>query len=274
MHEFTRTATDWTLGEVPFQAIDLSQIKDQENLFYLVAAASFVEIASDLYTDNLIHYFKGDEEVIAWLESRWRPEEVRHGHVLRAYVNHVWPEFDWQQAYSAFYAEYSPLCTPDNFEASRSLEMVARCIVETGTATFYQALTQQTTEPVLAGIAARIRADEIGHYKYFYRYFRLYNGKEAPGRLRILGAIKRRLLEARNDDAECALWHAYLVRQPEAHADKAAFRALRSRLGKQVRRHYPLDMAVKMLLRPLSLPDAVTRLLQGPLARLTARFML
>lgn len=274
MSECTTMAAKWTLDQVPFEEINLSLIRNQENLFYLVAAASFVEIASDLYTDNLIHYFNGDNEVIAWLESRWKREEMRHGHVLRAYVGHVWPEFDWQRAYSAFYAEYSKLCTVDQFEASRSLEMVARCIVETGTATFYQTMSQQTAEPVLAGIAARIKADEIGHYKYFYRYFRLYNAKESPGRLRILGAITRRMLEARNDDAECALWHAFIVRQPQGNADKAAFRLLRSQLSRQVRRHYPVAMATKMALKPLDLPDTLVHLLYGPAARLAARLML
>ncbi len=273
MHEFTRTAADWTLDQIPFQDIDRSNTRGREDLFYVVAAASFVEIAADLYTDNLIQYFDGDDEVIDWLENRWKPEEVRHGHVLRAYIGHVWPEFDWRQAYSAFYADYAPRCTMDEFEKSRCLEMAARCVVETGTATFYQALSQQTTEPVLAGIAARIRADEIGHYKYFYRYFRRYNASEAPGRLRIMGAIKRRMLEARNDDAECALWHAFIVRRPEATPDKAAFRALRAQLGRQVRRHYPVSMATKMLLKPLDLPEPVMRLLQGPVARLTTRLM-
>ncbi|NYT61130.1 ferritin-like domain-containing protein [Alcaligenaceae bacterium] len=272
MHASTKTATSWTLDQVPFADVDSAQVRAQEDLFYLIAAASFVEIAADLYTDNLIRYFDGDDEIGAWLESAWRPEEVRHGHVLRDYLCHVWPEFDWQQAYSAFYADYSKLCTVEQFEASRSLEMVARCMVETGTATFYQALAALATEPVLAGIATRIRADEIGHYKYFYRFFLVYNAKEAPGRLRILGAIKRRMLEARNDDAKCALWHAFIVR--EAAPNKSKFNLLRAQLGQKVRRHYPLPMATKMLLKPLDLPDSVAHLLHGPMARLAARLML
>lgn len=272
MHAPNKTTATWTLDQVPFADIDCAQVRAQENLFYLISAASFVEIAADLYTDNLIRYFDGDDEISAWLKSRWRPEEVRHGHVLRDYLCHVWPEFDWQQAYSAFYADYSRLCTVDQFEASRSLEMVARCMVETGTATFYEALGALATEPVLTGIAARIRADEIGHYKYFYRFFLLYNAQETPGRLRIFGAIKRRMLEARNDDAKCALWHAFIVR--DTTPDNAKFHRLRTQLGQEVRRHYPLPMATKMLLKPLDLPDPIAHLLYGPMARLAARLML
>jgi hypothetical protein len=89
------------------------------------------------------------------------------------------------------------------------------------------------------------------------------------GRWCVLVALGRRVLEARRGDAECALWHAYCVRQPEAAADKAAFHALNARLGQQLARHYPVSMAVKMLLKPLDLPTGVSRVLQGPLVRVT-----
>src|SRR5690606_41133839 len=68
-------------------------------------------------------------------------------------------------------------------------------------------------EPVLAGIAARIRAEEVGHYKHFYQYYRRYSQTESPSRWRVLGAIRRRVLEARNSDAEVALWHVYADRK-------------------------------------------------------------
>ena len=37
--------------------------------FYLVAAASLMESATGLYTDNLLDFFAGDEEVTLWLEQ-------------------------------------------------------------------------------------------------------------------------------------------------------------------------------------------------------------
>lgn len=273
MNDLT-TAPQWNLDRIPFDQIDLALVREREDLFYLVTAASFVEIAADLYTDNLIRYFNGDDDVVDWLEHHWKPEEVRHGKALRAYVCHVWPEFDWDRAYSAFFAQYAPLCTVDAFERTRSLEMVARCVVETGTATFYQALADQTEEPVLAGIASRIRSDEISHYKHFYRYFCTYSASEQPGRWRVLAALRRRIVEARNDDADCALWHAFAVRQPADSADKAAFKALSTSLARQIRRHYPLDMATKMLLKPLHLPAVLAHALQGPVARTMAKLLI
>jgi len=274
MHQPTQSAKSWTLDNVPYGDVDPSMVRDQEHLFYLVTAASFIEIAADLYTDNLIQYFDGDQEVVDWLENKWKPEEVRHGYVLRDYVAHVWPGFDWQAAYDGFFQEYSRMCTVDEFEPSRCLEMVARCVVETGTSTFYQAMSQLTEEPVLAGIVARIRADEVGHYKYFYRFFRQYSATEPPGRIKILAALKRRMIEARNDDAECALRHAYAIRCRQGDPGFSSFKELMSTLGAQVKRHYPVDMAAKMLIKPLDLPRTLARLLQGPVATATKKIML
>jgi len=268
MKESTITAPRWGLDNIPFEQVNPELVRDREDLFYLVTGASFVEIASDLYTDNLIQYFQGDEQVVEWLRDHWQHEEMRHGYSLRDYVRTVWPDFDWQAAYDSFFDEYSRLCTVDEFEPTRGLEMAARCVVETGTATFYQALSEQTCEPVLQGIAARIRADEVGHYKHFYQYFKLYSSKESPGRWAVFRAIKRRVLEARNSDAEIALWHVYAQQHGAAadRNDKADFRALCGRLGKQVKKHYPVTMAAKMVLRPLNFPRSVNRMIEGPLA--------
>ena len=261
---------NWDLAHAPLEAIDRSRVASRENLFYILTAASFVEIAADLYTDNLVEYFSGDEEAVKWLDNKWKIEEVGHGQVLRDYVRHVWPEFDWDSAYASFFEDYSRLCTVEEFESTRGLEMVARCVVETGTATFYQAVAELADEPVLIGIANRIRAQEINHYKHFFRLFRKYRETEAPSRLQIALALRRRIFEARQDDAECALWHAYLQRNPDAQADKAQFEQLEKAIAEEVKYHYPIEMAAKMLLRPLRLPGSVNRIIEGPIARWTS----
>lgn len=267
MQEQAIASESWSLNQIPLDSIDRTQVVTRENLFYLLTAASFVEIAADLYTDNLISYFEDDDEAVGWLNSRWKMEEMRHGRSLRAYVRHVWPEFDWERAYTAFFSDYSQHCTIEEFEPTRGLELVARCVVETGTATFYQALASDANEPVLEGIANRIRAEEINHYKHFYHYFRKYCVSEELGRLQIAFALKRRVFEARHDDAECALWHAYAVRNPAGCDDKAQFRSLNAQIGQEIKQHYPISMAAKMLLRPLTLPGGLARVIEAPIAR-------
>ncbi|HKX36498.1 MAG TPA: ferritin-like domain-containing protein, partial [Rhizorhapis sp.] len=51
---------------------------------------------------------------------------------------------------------------------SRRGEMIARCVVESGTSSYYSAIRDASQEPVLQEIAGRIAADEYRHYKLFY----------------------------------------------------------------------------------------------------------
>ena len=57
------TRQHWTLEDIPWQAIRRDAVTQTESYFYLVAAASLMESATDLYTANLIEYFAGDQEV-------------------------------------------------------------------------------------------------------------------------------------------------------------------------------------------------------------------
>ncbi|MFV9474276.1 ferritin-like domain-containing protein [Advenella sp. RU8] len=272
MQKQAHPAMSWSLDNVPYHDIDITAVRSREDLFYLVAGASFIEIAADLYTDNLIEYFNDQPEIMQWLVDYWKFEETRHGHVLRDYTKHVWPEFDWDRAYASFYADYSVQCTQEALEPSRCLEMAARCVVETGTATFYQALSGQANEPVLAHMASLIRADEISHYKHFYQYFRLYRTLDPTSRLKIFRAIARRVMEARNSDAETALWHVYMVqRNVDVNSDKTEFKKMCAQFSQQFRQYYPLGMAAKMLMRPLDLPKAVSRVVEGPLVKVAER---
>jgi len=263
----------WSLDGIPLSAIERDLVRGREDLFYLVTAASFIEIASDLYTSNLRHYFSHDQEVVDWLKNRWEIDEMRHGRALRAYVGHVWPEFDWDRAYGGFIADYSRQCTVDALEPSHGLELVARCVVEMGTSSYYEALGAQAPEPVLAGIAARIRADEINHYKHFYGFFRKYNSAQRVGRLQVLAALGRRAREARRGDAECAIWHVFVVRNPEAAADPSEFQALTARLVQKIKNNFPVARAIKMLLKPLELPPIVDRAIHRPMAQVFMRLL-
>ena len=253
----------WGLDAVPWCGIDLELIRQREDLFYLVTAASFIEIAADLYADNLASYFYDDQEIVDWLQTRWEKEEVRHGQTLRKYVNTVWPEFDWESAYADFYKEYSKKCVVSAYESSQALEMVARCVVETGTATFYEALAAQTIEPLLKGIALNIRTEEINHYKNFYYFFNKLSSDHPVSRPRILLTIIKRLIEARNDDSECALWHVYCHNNRNtSKPNRAEFKKIYGRLAKTLKSHYPYAAGIKMLMKPLRLPTQIKKFMQ------------
>lgn len=258
----------WRIADLDFSRIDLQRVRDDENTFYLVTCASFVESGSDLYTHNLVDFFHDNEEVATWLREQWEVEELQHGAALRAYVEHVWPEFDWQQAYDGFLAEYAGYCKVELLEPTKALEMVARCVVETGTATYYRALSRSVQEPVLRELAARISHDEVNHYKHFYKYFRQYSRSEGVSRSRVLGTLGRRTLEMRNEDADCAIRHALKFREPSRADDPAYLRQLGARMNAIVRTNLTPDMTLKMIMRPLELPSKVQSWVQYPIRQL------
>jgi len=259
----------WRIEDIDLTRIDRQRAAVNEDLLLLLCASSFIESGSDLYTSNLSVFFNGDPEVSEWLNTEWEPEELQHGRALKTYIQYVLPEFDWDTAFRNFFEEYSKTCSFEEFEKTRALEMVARCVVETGTATLYRAIGECSNEPVLKEITDNIRTDEVRHYKHFFRYFKKYNQIEGHGRLAVLGALLRRVMEIKNEDSEIALRHVFAVRYPDRVNDPAYTRELTARVNRLVRHNLSADMCVKMLLKPLDLPAKIQPGVHYPLAKIT-----
>jgi rubrerythrin len=268
-----RARAHWSLADIPYDRIDHAALVGDRRLMELVTAASFIEISSDTYTHNLAEYYRDDAEIVAWLEEGWQREEVQHGAALRRYVETVWPAFDWARAYRNFFAEYEQYCTVAHLAPGRALEMAARCVVETGTASFYRMLSDAAPEPVLRLLAAHIAADEVDHYKHFYRYFRRYAATEQPGRAAVLRTLLRRMTEVDAEDASCAFKHVRLVADPATPFHKKDYDAFRRDVRFMAQRHYRYDAAVKMLMKPLSLGATTSRIVVPSATALTRLFL-
>ena len=258
----------WRLEDIAFEAVDAAVVRDDEFLFTTLASASLVEILAETYSANLVAHFAGDAGVTGWLDASWQHEEVQHGQALRAYVQAVWPEFDWQRAYSGFRDEYSAYCTVEQLEPQRALELVARCVIETGTATFYRALHDYAREPVLRQLLANIKADEVAHYAHFRRYFDVCNAREQHGASAVLATIWRRMREVRGEDAYIAFKHVQMVRHPQRPFEQQAWRRYNRTVRRLARSYYPFAMAVRMLVKPVPLAAPLKRLLEWPLLML------
>ena len=264
----------WRLESLAFDRIETDRIRPNEELFFLLASSSFVESGSDLYTHNLIDHFAGDAELQGWLADHWEQEELQHGRALATYVRHVWPEFDWEKGFRAFWNEYGAVCTASELEMSRGLELAARCVVETGTASLYRALNTLAEEPVLRQLTDHIRSDEVRHFKHFYHFFKLYRERESLGRPRVFRAMLKRVNEIRDEDSDIALRHVFAARYPDRADDEAECKRVTARARDLLRRHIPAEMTVKMLLKPLDLPARLLRWLETPLARVTEKLFL
>jgi len=263
----------WRLEDLDLPAIEHAAIVDDEALFYLLVSASFIETGSDTYTSNLAEHYAAHTDVAAWLTGQWEPEELQHGAALKAYVQAVWPEFPWQQAYDSFFAEYAPLCTVDQLEPDPRLELVARCVVETGTTAYYHTLRELSREPVLTDLLGRIRTDEVGHYKHFFQYFRQLQDGQPVGRARVARVLHARLRELRESDSDVALRHVYAHKGRLFARGDPSFEAVSRRLYALVSSRLPADQAVRMLLRPILLPAWLERRLDPPIARLATWIM-
>ena len=263
----------WSLADIPYDRIEVAALRDDERLFQLIVAASFIEITSDTYTRNLVEFYHGDAEIITWLEDGWQHEEVQHGKALRRYVETAWPAFDWERAYRGFFGEYEALCGVEHLAESRALEMVARCVIETGTASFYRMLSDAAPEPVLRQLAARISADEVDHYKHFYRYFQRYAAAERPSRAAVARTLWRRMGEVDSEDAICAFKHICLVAYPDASFHRDDYQAFRHAVRAIAQQHYHYEMAVKMLLKPLQLGGIASRIAVPSATALTRLYL-
>ena len=245
--------------DINYENINVSKIKDNEFLFFIVSISSFIEITSETYANNLIEYYKDNEEATNWLKNSWEIEEIQHGKALKRYVNTVWPEFDWGKAYNRFLESYLPLCNLEALQPSKGLEMVARMIVETGTSTFYKTLERYSNslnEPILEKIAHYIHKDEVNHYSYFNKFYKYYNEKEKISRKDILKVIINRLKDMNDEDIELAYQAVYETLYNKKY-DPKSYDLFHKEINKMANKYYPYNMAIKMMLNPLRINSII-----------------
>ncbi|GGH61774.1 hypothetical protein GCM10010975_25810 [Comamonas phosphati] len=263
----------WHVSDLDFSRIDRQAVERNEDLFFLLVSASFIETGSDTYAANLAEHYAAYPEISAWLKDHWEAEELQHGQALRVYVEAVWPRFPWQQAYDSFFGEYSKLCTVEELYPDQRLEMVARCVVETGTTAYYHTLRELSDEPVLTELLGHIRNDEVSHYKHFLKYFKELQQEAPVGRARIAGALYGRLKELRESDSDVALRHVWAHKGDYFAGGTTRFEDMAQRIYELVSRRLPADLAVRMLLKPMLLPPRVEELVRTPIFRLATRVM-
>jgi hypothetical protein len=121
------------------------------------------------------------------------------------------PHFDFKIAFARFRDGYKPahFASDDktSIRGSRRGEMIARCVVESGTSSFYSAIREAAQEPVLQEIAGRIAADEFRHYKLFYETLQTQDEPDLPFWRKLMVAMSR-VNEADDDELAYAYYAA------------------------------------------------------------------
>ena len=195
----------WTLDDIPWERFDRAKV--DPDLLSIVKAASLVEQNGADYARYLCNVFAGDPDFSA-AARRWGAEETQHGLALGRWSALADPAFDHAEACARFTAGYRvPLDRALSVRGSRAGELVARCIVETGTSSYYTALADAADEPVLKAICRRIAADEIRHYKLFHLHLERYLAAEGLGFWGRLRIAVGRIAESEDDELCLRLPH-------------------------------------------------------------------
>ncbi|MCP4329490.1 MAG: acyl-ACP desaturase [Alphaproteobacteria bacterium] len=196
----------WTLEDIDWERFDASKV--DSDLLKVVKAASLVEYNGGDYATYLCNVFHDDADfkqaVIAWAE-----EEVQHGRALGRWAELADPDFDFEARFRRFTDGYRlPLDATASVRGTRAGELVARCIVETGTSSYYTALAEAAEEPVLNQLCKNIAGDEFRHYKLFYTHMNRYLERDRIGRLRRLMVVLGRINESEDDELAYAYYAA------------------------------------------------------------------
>ncbi len=251
----------WNADTIPWHEFDASKLSP--DILMVVKAAAMTERNAPDYTRHLKSLFKDNPTYYRLLDD-WEAEEVQHGEMLGRYAEMADPNFKFRERFARFVEGYKvPAVENESLRGSMTGELLARCIVETGTSSMYSALRDATDEPVLKEICHRIAGDEFRHYRWFYDGVQAYLPQEKVSLLRRIMVAVGRIQEtdddelpfafhAANDDFDTPYDHArcnreyskraFAVYRP-VHTERAANMVMKAAglnpqgwLGKQVRK--------------------------------------
>lgn len=195
----------WSVDDIAWDRLDPGLV--DAGLLKVIKAAAMVERNAADYTFYLARVFRDDPDFVAALD-RWRADEIRHGDSLARYAGLADAGFDFATRFKRFTDGYRiPVAADGSVRGSTTGELLARCIVETGTSSFYSAIRDASREPVLRDLCHRIAGDEFRHYKLFYGAMRHAQARDRlPLWRRVLVAVGR--IRESDDDELAYAWHA------------------------------------------------------------------
>lgn len=238
----------WKIEDLPWTRLDASKVGPE--LLQVVKAAALVEYNADTYAEYLCKVFSDDPE-FQDDARRWAVEEVQHGKALGLWAERIDPSWSLETAMARFREGYKPEHFMKDVDASvrgsRSGEMIARCMVETGTSSYYSAIGDSCDEPVLKEICKHIAADEFKHYKLFYDTLNRYLGEERMSRIQRLKVALSRIAESEDDELSYAYFAANFGAN-DAYDRKSCNKAYMTRAYSFYRPKH-LDRAVAMIFK-------------------------
>jgi len=188
----------WRIEQVAWDQFDPSRVEPE--VVPLVKAAAMVERNGDDYALYLQSVFHDDPD-FAGATANWAEEEVQHGEALGRWATLADPGWDFREAFARYREGYRIDVSADaSIRGSRTGELIARCMVETGTSSYYTALGEGSEEPVLKEVCRLIAADEYRHFKLFYDHMKRYLARENLSFAKRLRVAAGRIGESEDDE--------------------------------------------------------------------------
>lgn len=241
----------WRLEDVAWQDFDPGRI--DRNIVPLVKAASMVEKNGVEYAAYLKRVFH-DDPAFQGAADRWAVEEVQHGDALGRWAEMADPGWSFEAGFSRYRTGYKlPLDDAESsLRGSRTGELIARCMVETGTSSYYTALGEAADEPVLKQVCKLIAADEYRHFKLFYDHMKRYLRREHIGVARRLRIAAGRITESEDDE----LAYAYYCGSEAESVPYQHERCIAAYMGRAIGYYrYPhIQRGMGMILKSVGLP--------------------
>ncbi len=240
----------WQIDDVAWDRFDPSKVDPA--IVPLVKAAAMVERNGIDYAIYLKNVFSQDPD-FRMATDNWAVEEVQHGDALGKWSMLADPSWDYEGSFARYKAGYQvPIDVDFSVRGSLTGELIARCMVETGTSSYYTALADATDEPVLEQVCRLIAADEYRHFKLFYDHMKRYLGREKLGMAKRLRIAAGRITESEDDELAFA-FHCGNdpVGVPYDHA-----RCIAAYMGRAMSfyRYKHIERSMGMVLKSVGLP--------------------
>ena len=240
--------THWTLNDLSWNRFERAKV--DTDILRVVKAASLVQANAHSHADYLCFVFHDDPEFQIAARA-WAAEEERHGQALAKWAKLADANFDFDASFMRLaYTIKLPIGARRSVRGTRCGELIARCMVEVGTSSYYAALGEAAEEPVLKEICRHIAADELRHYRTFYAHMKRYQALERLGlwqRLRV--AVGR--VRGWNDDELAFAYYAGNGARG-AYVRKTCHRAYTRRAYRFYRPHH-VRRSVAMILKAVGL---------------------
>ncbi len=251
----------WRIDEMAWERFDPTAV--DPDVVLLVKSAAMVERNGTDYAAYLCRVFRDDPAFCA-ASQNWAVEEVQHGDALGRWAMLADPTWNFAEAFARYRAGYKiPLESDFSVRGSRTGELIARCMVETGTSSYYTALADATREPVLQQICRQIAADEYRHFKLFYDHMRRYLGREHITVLHRLRIAFGRIGETEDDELAYAFHCGNEALDLPYQHDRCIAGYMARAMG--FYRYPHIERSMGMILKAVGLPP------RGRLSRVMAR---